>query len=569
MFEKLKLMRIEKRLKNSSIITVSIASAAAIIAAIFLFYVGSQYNHALTYYAFPQGDLGLAMKELADVRSATRGAIGYDDKNQIATMVETHDEAVANLKEYLVVIEGTIVTDVGQQSYDAIVAAVDEYLEVDSRVIAMGTSEFAAQRMSAQDIAIKELAPAYTKASEAFQSFMDANISLGDETQNKLQTLQLVLVAVIAVIVAIANVVAIKIGAMIADGISKPLKQLGERMDTFAQGDIASPFPTYEYDDEVGDMLKAVTATTTKLFVIFNDLETLLEDMANGKFNIKTNCEEEYVGDYNPLLMAIRKMNRQIDATLKEVRAASEMVSSGASNLAEASQALAEGATDQAASVEEMQATINEITSGLEKTMEEVNAAYMEAKRVAGQAESSRSEMAVMTDAMGRISETSLKIGTVITEIEDIASQTNLLSLNASIEAARAGEAGRGFAVVADQIRTLAEQSAKAAVNTRALIEGSIREIEVGNEAATRTAEVLAEVVEAIHAIAQTSKALSETSAQQAESMQQAEEGVSRISEVVQSNSATAEEASATSEELSAQAVSMDELVGQFQLREK
>ena len=176
--------------------------------------------------------------------------------------------------------------------------------------------------------------------------------------------------------------------------------------------------------------------------------------------------------------------------------------------------------------------------------------------------------MAVMTEAMGRISETSLKIGAVITEIEDIADQTNLLSLNASIEAARAGEAGRGFAVVADQIRTLAEQSAKAAVNTKALIEGSIHEIEVGNKAAERTAEVLSSVVEDIHAIAQTAKGLSEVSKQQAESMEQAEEGVARISEVVQSNSATAEEASATSEELSAQAVSMDELVAQFRLRD-
>jgi len=432
----------------------------------------------------------------------------------------------------------------------------------------MGQSTDPAQWGRAQDMAFEELAPAYAKASAAFEGFMDANISLGDETQRSLKSMQWILIIIIAAIVVVANVVATKIGRVVAKGISDPLQNLSERMTTFAEGDLNSPFPEYTYDDEVGDMLKAVTATTTKLSLIFGDLESLLGDMADGNFNIRTSCEQEYTGDYNPLLMAIRKMNRQMDETLKEVRAASDMVSAGATNLAEASQALAEGATDQAASVQEMQATINEITESMERSAEEVNMAYVEAERVADQAESSRTEMQVMTEAMGRISETSLKIGAVITEIEDIADQTNLLSLNASIEAARAGEAGRGFAVVADQIRTLAEQSAKAAVNTKALIEGSIHEIEVGNKAAARTAEVLSAVVENIHAIAMSAKNMSETSRLQAESMEQAEDGVARIADVVQANSATAEEASATSEELSAQAVSMDELVAQFRLRD-
>ena len=568
MIKKLRLMRIKKRLTTSSIITVGMAALAAVIATIVLIYMSGQYNHVLTYYAFPQGEIGLAMAELADVRSATRGAIGYEEQKYIDQMVAQHDESVALLKEYMVPIEASIVTDIGQQSYDAIYAALNTYLEVDAKVLNLGATEDVELCKQAQELAFSELAPAYEAVYSAFQSFMDANISLGDETQKTLNIMQAVLLVLILVIIVAACIVAIKIGNIVANDIANPLQELGSRMDAFAKGDILSPFPAYSYDDEVGDMLNAVSATTAKLSLIFGDLEQLLGDMANGDFNISTSCEGEYVGDYHVLLDAIRRMNRQMDSTLKDVREASEMVSSGATNLAEAAQALAEGATDQAASVQEMQATISEITSSLEHTVKEVNAAYDESERVAGEAEKSRGEMAVMTAAMGRISETSLKIGNVISEIEDIASQTNLLSLNASIEAARAGEAGRGFAVVADQIRNLAEQSAKSAINTRELIEGSIREVEIGSEAATRTAEVLGKVVEDIHAIAQSAKNLSMTTELQAESMEQAEAGVNRISEIVEANSATAEETSATSEELSAQTSTMDDLVGQFKLRE-
>ena len=170
---------------------------------------------------------------------------------------------------------------------------------------------------------------------------------------------------------------------------------------------------------------------------------------------------------------------------------------------------------------------------------------------------------------MKKIDDTSQKIGNIISEIESIASQTNLLSLNASIEAARAGEAGRGFAVVADQIRQLAEKSAKAAVDTRELIEGSLREIEGGNRAVESASGSIEIVVDGIKQIAEVSKKLSIMIGDQNETMRQAEQGVSQISEVVQNNSATAEETSATSQELSAQAVTLDELVGQFKLMEE
>ena len=172
-----------------------------------------------------------------------------------------------------------------------------------------------------------------------------------------------------------------------------------------------------------------------------------------------------------------------------------------------------------------------------------------------------------LNSAMERINDTSKQIANIIAEIEDIASQTNLLSLNASIEAARAGEAGRGFAVVADQIGKLASDSANSAVNTKKLIENSISEIENGNEITLKATTAIESVIDGIKMLASSTKEISELSVSQAEAMKQLEQGVEQISEVIQSNSAAAEETSATSEELSAQSDNLEQLVRQFQLK--
>lgn len=566
--EKLMKMRIQKRLTRSALITVVLASVSAVIAAILLFVVSWQYDQVLTYNAFPQGDIGIAMKELADVRSATRGAIGYDEQSLIDQMTKTHDEAVAGLQECMPKIEETQKSAEEREQFKQLQESVENYLKIDDEIFKLGGTTDEVKSKKAQNMAIDDLAPAYQAAEEAFQNLMDVNVQKGDETQEALAITSLVMLIVIALIILAACFAAVKIGGKIAKSISDPIEALGKRLETFSQGDLTTPFPEYDNDDEVGDMVKSAVDMANKLSAIMADLEGLLAEMSKGNFAVSTSCEEEYVGELTTLLTSFNTTKTEIDGSLKEVRDSSEMVSAGALNLAEASQALAEGATDQAASAEELQATIDEITEGLKNTVDQTNLASQEAERIAGEAEDSRAQMDLMVEAMQRISETSEMIGSVITEIEDIASQTNLLSLNASIEAARAGDAGKGFAVVADQIRTLAEQSAKAAVNTRELIESSIEEIQNGNRAAESTKKVLIGVVEDIRQLSESAKGIQEISVMQAESMGQADAGVSRITDVIQANSATAQETSATSEELSAQATSMDEIVARFKLSE-
>ncbi len=568
MLKKIQDYRIQKRLRASSFISLILISAAAVVAVIVMSIILSRYNYTLTYYAFPQGDIALAMNEYAEVRSATRAVIGYDEEEDIQLVLAQHEEAKADVEKYMQEIQKSIVTSEGEASFAKMRAALDAYYVKDAEVIELGQSTDPEKSALAQQMAIDELTPLYNAADEAFSELMQINVQKGDSEQSRLYTIAIIFIALIVLLVVISFALSVKLNNTTAKGIVDPMHELVERLNGFAEGDISSPFPQNEKDDEIADMVKAVSSTTLKIQRIVGDMDELLGEMAEGNFDIHSSCEAEYVGEFSGLLEATKKMNHQMSATLKDIKNSSDMVSAGSTNLAEASQALAEGATDQAASIEELQAMVSEISSSLARTTEEANGAYEKATQCAEETKKSHSEMEVMMDAMNKISETSKNIGNIIIEIEDIASQTNLLSLNAAIEAARAGEAGKGFAVVADQIRNLADQSAKSAVSTKQLIEESISKVEIGNQVAAQTSESLMNVVQLMQTIATSSKDISDMVKKESEAVEQADQGIIRISEVVQSNSATAQETSATSQELSAQATSMDEVIGRFVLKD-
>ena len=370
-------------------------------------------------------------------------------------------------------------------------------------------------------------------------------------------------IAVIIVVLAIAFNAAMS--KMLTKMLVEPIESLVMAAEKIVAGDFEIGVP-YESGDELGRLSDSFETAAAILKKVVSDLQDIVEHFAEGNFDVHSNCHDAYVGQLRNVLDELDDMVNKVSETMHGIQGSSEQVSAGSNQLAVSAQDIAEGATSQAAAVEELVATVEEVTNQVLENTKSTDIVHDKAKQVGIEAANSQKKMDELVDAMKKINATTQNIEKIIADIENIVSQTNLLSLNASIEAARAGEAGRGFAVVADQIGKLAEQSAQSAVNTRELIGGTLEEIHAGNEAVDHASQTLSVIVEGVRKIAQDSEELNQIAAAQSDAMNQAESGVNQISEIVQSNSAAAEELSATSEELLAQSENMTNLVKQFKL---
>ena len=350
--------------------------------------------------------------------------------------------------------------------------------------------------------------------------------------------------------------------------LTKPIMDLNQTAQKLAAGDLDVNLQVTS-QDEIGELGESIQKTVSRLkeyIVYIDETAEVLAQVADGNLNIS--LKNDYVGEFQKIKTALLNISDSMNQVMLGINESSQHVSVGASELASASQILAEGAEQQAASIEQLTATTATVAEQVDNSRKEAEASAKATVQAAAIIEENQEKMKQMMNAMDKIHETSQQVVGIIQTIEDIASQTNLLSLNASIEAARAGEAGKGFAVVADEIGKLALESSEAANNTKELIGISMEEIRKGNAIAGSAMESLKESVLAIDHVNKMIQETAENAVVQAENMNQLRMGIEEMAHGIQDNSAASQETSATSEELASQAEMLNQMVQKFELNE-
>lgn len=487
---------------------------------------------------------------LTDI-SATRAAEGFDDGLDEAAVYAEKVRTLVDEIRQLGCAEDTVLNDILSSFeiyYTTGVAMANTYIEEGPAGGNVMMEEFDSV---AEDINVRV---------DAFMANSEENIEDIVDSLSSSMIQSIIFMVLLTALTLFMNNYAKK---RIIRQVVKPICEIEEAAKEMETGSLQTQI-TYESTDEIGQLAKSLKNAIDTWNRYIMEIKRCMKEMQEG--NLRIQSKVDFQGDFIELQNSIMSFAQIMNQTMTEINQSAEKVTTGSGQISEVAQTLSEGVVEQNVSIEQLMKNISKMTAQVQSEAQTAENASQLMNRLGREAADSMEQMRQMMHAMEQIAESSNQIVVIIKSIEDIASQTNLLSLNASIEAARAGEAGRGFAVVAGEVAGLAGESGKAASNTAALIENSREAVDRGKRIADDTAKALSSVEEGIREVMKTISEIAETTRNQSESFATITRDMTKISDVVMTVSATAEESEAASEELLTQANQLNTLVDSFKV---
>lgn len=517
-----------------------------------------------TFYGGPfivNNSAGIVNANFEQMQKSVYRAICNSDPEIVAEAIAKAKESALIIEKQLPVIREHFLGD--QQIVDRLDTAFTKLKPMREHVLVLASEN---RNAEAADYMEKNNILVIKEAQMELNSLQENGNAMGEALVGGLRDQQVGAIGRLVILGIVSLTVSLVFGVYITRGITLPVQELEKAAHDIARGAFSEVQIRYRSEDELGSLAGNMRSMAATLSDVIADETHVLGEMAQGNFAVHAGRRERYVGELEQILLSMGEINRRLSRTMLQINQSADEVAAGSEQVSVGAQSMAQGATEQAASIEELSGTINEISGQVYRNAQSAQMAGEKTQSVKASADASGRCMSEMLTAMGDISKSSGEIRKIIKSIEDIALQTNILSLNAAVEAARAGAGGKGFTVVANEIRSLANKSAAASKDTAVLIEGSLKAVEKGTRTAHQTAKALSEVVDGIDHVAELLDHITEASLKQSDAIRQITESVEMISGVIQTNSATAEESAGSSEELSSQAQLLNQLVNRFKL---
>ncbi len=347
----------------------------------------------------------------------------------------------------------------------------------------------------------------------------------------------------------------------------RPLGTISEKVIQMSEGDLNVVFNEDPLSEEIAMLTVSLNDMVTNLKEYISDITFVVNNISNNNLAVTSNVE--YQGAFIAIQNGLNTIIDKLNIAFGQVNEQSEIVVNFSGQVQESTMQVAQGASEQNLAIQGLATNIEVLADQIQRITQNAEAASQVSELTNQQLAQGNAEMKSLLDAMGTIEDTSKQIGMIITTINEISEETNLLALNASIEAARAGEAGRGFAVVADEISKLATASAEATDNITKLIENSMRAVDIGKELADKTSVTLQTGINNSLKSNEDIMQITEFVKSQADAVEEIEKSINDIAGIIDSNAATSQENAAISDELINCANALKETVEEYNLREE